>query len=408
MSDLRWSDLAAQVVAWHNRNPLARRISVMHLHSLGYVMLPFADASARPHVEAVLAPAGGEPIAPEAASASLRERAVARARRLAEGVAAQADDAPPLAPPPAALRPAFDEDFFPPFSQGRLRRFAARHAVAQSTPRGDVPVRRVKAESGLSAAAQFPRWLLTAQVDLGRTKTRVLVGAGDSPRVLGRRIVSPGRTLTVFALLGVMAGVASWVLDPPMQGHATARSAAAAATPASSVVATASAAAASVLLAQPSRSAPAPAAAVASSPASAPAAASMPGAPIDVEPQLGRVELPPIGPRVDQRRRAALAALGASAPLPNLGAPAATGKPAAQLAFAVSTRLMRTRSESDQVATAMRELLSKQAGASIRVEVVPAGDDWRVVGFPYAERNLAEKARALLASRGMKVQVIEF
>jgi hypothetical protein len=76
--------------------------------------------------------------------------------------------------------------------------------------------------------------------------------------------------------------------------------------------------------------------------------------------------------------------------------------------FAVATRLLRTRSESEQVAAAIRELLSKQPGPPVRVEVLAAGDDWRVVGWPYTDRALAEKARALLAARGMKVQVIDF
>ena len=59
----------------------------------------------------------------------------------------------------------------------------------------------------------------------------------------------------------------------------------------------------------------------------------------------------------------------------------------------------------------MRALLVTPATAGtppMQVEVLPAGEDWRVVGWPYADRALAEKARALLAARGMKVQVIDF
>ena len=69
---------------------------------------------------------------------------------------------------------------------------------------------------------------------------------------------------------------------------------------------------------------------------------------------------------------------------------------------------LRTRSESEQVAAAMRELLAKQSGSTVRVEVLPVGDDWRVVGWPYADRALAGTAQALLASRGMKLQDIDF
>ena len=77
-------------------------------------------------------------------------------------------------------------------------------------------------------------------------------------------------------------------------------------------------------------------------------------------------------------------------------------------AFALSTRPLRTRTESRQVADAMRALLASPAAPGLRVEVLPAGSDWRVIGWPYAERAQAERARALLAQRGLKVEVIEF
>ena len=77
----------------------------------------------------------------------------------------------------------------------------------------------------------------------------------------------------------------------------------------------------------------------------------------------------------------------------------------------MSTRVLRTRTEGEQVAAAMRALLvtpGTPGTPPMRVEVMPSGEDWRVVGWPYADRALAEKARALLAARGMKVQVIDF
>jgi hypothetical protein len=435
MNDLRWTELAAHVVAWHNRNPLARHISVMHVHSLGYVMLPFIDAAGGPAPVSVKPGSADEPLPPEAMAGSLRERAMARARMLADGAAAQADDAPPLPPPPAAVLPAFDEDFFPSHKLVQVRRFALKQAVAQPTPRGDVQVRKVKAQAGVPLAAQLPRWLLTAQVEIGRTKTRVLVGPGPSPAMLGRRLISPGRTVALFALAGVLAGVAGWVTD--RAGEVAVASPAAsgvAARPAPSApqaVASATAPELGPLQAHQAASGPvrithaaaAPTPSAEPGPASSPASssasppASWPERPIDVEPRLGKVDLPPIGTRIDERRRVAMAALQASAPASAVtgtvksgpvAAPVATAPHGLDLAFAVSTRIMRTRSESDQIATAMRELLVNPGGPKIRVEVVPAGDDWRVVGFPYADKALAEKARALLASRGMKVQVVEF
>lgn len=40
----RPEDVQAQVVAWHNRHPLARRIHASQVHSIGAVLLPFASA----------------------------------------------------------------------------------------------------------------------------------------------------------------------------------------------------------------------------------------------------------------------------------------------------------------------------------------------------------------------------
>ncbi len=448
MNELHWTELAAHVVAWHNRHPLARHIGVQHVHSLGYVMLPFvdADASASPAPASAAAPlAGGEPLPPEALAGSLRERAMARAQLQAQGAAAQPDDAPQRPAAPAHVRPAFEEDFIPPHTLKAVRRWAAKQAVAQTTPRGDVQVRKLRAEPGLDQADVLPRWVLTAQVEVGRTRTRVLVGPGAPPAVLGRRMISPGRTIALFALAGVLAGIAGWVADREPAGAVLAAAPAqAASTPAPqapSVMASVPAPDLEPMKAHRTESgavvvshqdAPAPAASAHSAVnVAAPAATASPAAqrPVDVEPRLGKIDLPSLGPRVDERRRraqetAASAAPVASAPPTAAPAPTAPPRPTAVHppapprnamapappgpSFAVTTRLLRTRSESDQVAAAIRELLASQPGPPVRVEVLAVGDDWRVVGWPFLDRALADKARALLAARGMKVQVIDF
>ena len=131
---------------------------------------------------------------------------------------------------------------------------------------------------------------------------------------------------------------------------------------------------------------------------------------MDVEPTLGRVSLPPIGPRADERRKAAEQAIEAQVASSRAmaAAAAAAAEAAASNAFAVSTRLLRTRTESEQIAAAMRALLVTAGMPQMHVEAMPAGEDWRVVGWPYANRAQAEKARLLLAARGMKVEVIGF
>ena len=76
--------------------------------------------------------------------------------------------------------------------------------------------------------------------------------------------------------------------------------------------------------------------------------------------------------------------------------------------FALSTRLLRTAAESEQLSAAMRKVLTAQGAADVRVEVIPVGDDWRVVGWPYTSRSQADKARAQLTARGLKVEVVDF
>ncbi|MDE2501901.1 MAG: hypothetical protein KGL18_02830, partial [Burkholderiales bacterium] len=89
-------------------------------------------------------------------------------------------------------------------------------------------------------------------------------------------------------------------------------------------------------------------------------------------------------------------------------ATAAPATPRAELKFAVTTRVMRTRAEAEQVAAAMGALLQTIDAGAVHTDILPVQDDWRVVGWPFARRQDADKARALLSARGMRVQVIAF
>ncbi len=80
----------------------------------------------------------------------------------------------------------------------------------------------------------------------------------------------------------------------------------------------------------------------------------------------------------------------------------------AAAAFALTTRLLRTRAEAEQVQVAMRSLLKTIGAVGVKVDVLPQGDDWRVVAMPFPQRAAVDKARALLVSRGMRVEVVDF
>ena len=108
---------------------------------------------------------------------------------------------------------------------------------------------------------------------------------------------------------------------------------------------------------------------------------------------------------------AAVAPLAPLAPpaaaLPARAPPVQTA-PSGAPVFAISTRALRTRAEADQVRVAMQALLQTLGHAQVRVDVLPQGEDWRVVALPFPQRADAEKGRALLASRGMRAVVVDF
>jgi hypothetical protein len=380
MSDPSAVDIAARVVAWHNRHPLARRLREADVFSVGHVALPYLDPAAAPPKHA----AGG--------AGSLRERAMARAREL-PGVLAPASGPP--------LQAAFSEDFTPPLGPTEVAAFGARHGIERPQPPDGAPVRRVPAH--VRSGGLTWRWLLTAELRAGSARTRVLLGSVPGAPVLGRRLWSLSRV----AALAALGGAAVALLLAMELGGAGEDEPASVALPPGAVVQPVAAVAS---MAAP---APASAAAVASAPveavASAPteatasaASAASPAAsrPIDVEPRLGKIDLPPIGGVVDARRRQAAAAAAASA-----AAPAAA---ASVPVFALATRPLRTRAESQQIAEALTTLLVVPGSPVQRVDVLPAGDDFRVVAWPYAGRTEAQQAQARLLARGHRLQVISF
>ncbi|MDP2007649.1 MAG: SPOR domain-containing protein [Rubrivivax sp.] len=531
MDDLRLAAVAARVVAWHNRHPLARRIGVAHVHAVGYVGLPFVGAVgvAAPTPASATVPAAvagdgdGEPIdlgALEAGTAeaalpeggSLRERAQARARQqaAAPGLPAAPADSPahalavaPVddAPPPAlaTLQPDFSEDFIDPLRPRAVARFAARAGQVRPRPPDDGPLRQVTPDGAHPGRLPARVYLLTAVIETDTRKSRVLLGTGLAAPVLGQRIFSGARMAVLAALSALVLGLPAWLLMPASPGPALL-----AALPAEA----AASAAALPPAASGAGDAPMPVAAIASPPATSEpsgaetshAAASVPvivasagqtaGQTAGIAPgplPAASAGVPPLPHAVAERatgapsirpviseadkalarqarqaarpeeRAAAAAGLpaapaptGAQATSPQASAPKTTAAPATAArapaplqqnaagapaapatvpataalpsppapataasvpvgaAFALSTRALRTRAEAEQVQVAMRSLLRTLGATSVKVDVLPQGDDWRVVGFPFPRRADADQARALLVSRGMRVEVVGF
>lgn len=424
MDPLRLNALLARVVAWHNRHPLARRISAAQVNSVGYVAIPFIG----PAPEAGAAPPQGA----DSPAASLRERLLARG-----------PDATPALPGPAGAggavgaagptapantqAPHFSEDFISPLRPRAVARWAAQHALALPQPPADAPVRTVPADATKPNTVLTLRYALTASVEVGARRSRVLLpldGDGDGA-LLGRRLPSPMRAggLAFGLLLAPALAATAWTLASRADvapGVATTP-----ATPAPVVASIPAATTAEVLptsaLAAPAAPAAAPPTAAASVAAPSTAAAPVvPDRPVDVEPRLGRIALPAIaGVDAAERSAARERRLAAPASLPTPASLSAAPTPAAQAtdlpptlptgtAWAVSTRMLRTRTEAQQIRDAMQALLAAGPHAPPRVELLAQGEDWRVVGWPYADRAQADAALAQLAARGMRVQVLQF
>jgi hypothetical protein len=150
-----------------------------------------------------------------------------------------------------------------------------------------------------------------------------------------------------------------------------------------------------------------------------------PQAPVDELPQSGHVALPALANLISDEAKAqarahrktlpaapaALAASSAPAVAAAQATDAAHRAPPAGPRFALATRLLRTRAEAEQFQAAMSALLrSGSVGlqGKVQTDILPEGEDWRVVGMPFAQRDEAEKTRRLLIARGMRVDVINF
>ncbi|MEO5733634.1 MAG: hypothetical protein ABIN96_15525 [Rubrivivax sp.] len=465
--------VAARVVAWHNRHPLARRIALAQVGHLGVVTLPFVVPPADPDPDSapVLKPNAESGSADAAADAPAVPSGQSRLRRWARKLRWHRSAVPHGAP-------AFDEDFLPPWRPAALARWAERHGEPDVAPPADIPVRAVP----VSVDPALPTrtvGVASAAIDLGALKSRVLIGNGHRAAILGRRLWSPVR-LSIAALLSTAAlgvgFVGLHVLHTPAdQPHAAATPAAAPQAVASTAAAVAAASAAS-----------APAATLAEQPApphdKPPAEAHLQAqaadtftqatkpspSPSQPQPQppkrpqplhsrsLGTAaQRPAIRPTLDDDSKAAardavaqarkelglpepVTASAAAAPTASGAAPSSAMAAAESTprtlagtapgtlastttatssaltlgpAFALSTRTLRTRAEAEQVMAAARALLAtvrSPGSAALQVEVLPVGDDWRVAAFPYPRKIDAERAVALLASRGMRVTVVDF
>jgi hypothetical protein len=256
MDELRPDELAAVVAAWHNRHPLARRITPAQVQGVGWVALPFVQ---RPGAAPWAAPDGGVPVLTQSVDAAgapaagrLRDRAQARAQGQSAtpgaAVAPTAGSWPQRllaqarhglqalrqAPVRArqalqaarqqvaqqrlrakALQPAFSEDFIAPISPRQVAGWALRHGQLHVRNAG-LPMREVRPDAawGRQDTGLVTLYLATAAVELGSRRVRVLLPARGGA-TLGPRLLSPQRAAAALGLLAAIGlGIARPAVPP--------------------------------------------------------------------------------------------------------------------------------------------------------------------------------------------------
>ena len=340
------------------------------------------------------------------------------------------------------LRAAFSRDFIWPLTPKQVARWAQRHGQAQPLAPADWPRRRVDTDGqrlsqarqkGLAHTVQLH--VLTAAIGVGDRRIRVLMdaqGAVIGPRAYSRARIGAATSLLMAGVLGVGWGL--WWPTPAADADAPALAALAASAPASATasapalgdaVSAPTAVAASAVVEVPvaavvlapaasaNLAAPAWPASATQTPLPAQAAVSAgqdaAATPAQAQAEPGSDSAPPVAsirpalsPEVRQQARLQGEQLRASPP-------AVASAPAPAPVYAVVSRPTTERSSAARSLALMR-------ASSMRLppplpdhgELMRSQGEWRAAWWPFASLADAERARVLLAGRGLKADVVEF
>ncbi len=449
-------DVAARVVAWHNRHPLARRIDVKDVHSLGVVALPWSTAGATEPPTSRLERLKGPVLA-----------LVAKLRR----------KPPPVDAEPATrsepLRAAFSEDFIPGTPTARIAAFVRQHGREDSPAPDHWPMRQVHSDADVTDTWLY---ILTAAIGTDGQRPRLLLSAAPRAVVLGRRMWDRRRMMVAgvagLLLVAGLVGIGLWVRSRQAPAHDAAAAPAVAASAASTPQATASAppsaasvpeaAASSVAAASSATSADAASAAMAhasspSHPGHAASAAEAPeaaasgsaSAPAASGSGAATASLGPAssGSHDEQslERRETARTLSTKEPestgrlsptrSPLGGAPAnrpAESPPPAASSisefltqdrqddartkpprhFALMSRGARSRAAAEallpRVQAAAKAIDVDPDDRNVHIEVIQAKGGWHAVWWPFPDQRSATEARWALALKGVTVDLVDF
>lgn len=391
--------LAEQIVDWHNRHPLARRIAVGEVNAVGVVALPFVRASAEAGglVEPVLTEAVGFDelaAAPPPSPLALLGQRLRGAVRL------------PGRRPQTQWR-TFSEKFLPGVGLARVERFALAHGFAEPPAEPEAqPWRVIVIDERLAATHSgwpFELYLATAGIEAGGRRTRVLAGRGIPSEILGRRLWDPLRLGAAAAVLALLAAAGAWLLWPGP-----------AAEPVPAPAAAASAASAPV--APPSAPASQAEAASAPEPASSEAEPQPDIRPHLVERSDGKPRPPLLSSEPAAEAPAEKAVEKAPEPPPAASAPAPADPRLPGMAQSPQQLVVALVGPPGSKAEAEALLKKMQAGlvgvhsnpAMLQGDVIQTPEGWRATVWPFASREQAQLINATLVARGYKTRAVNF
>ena len=327
------------------------------------------------------------------------------------------------------LQAAFSRNFIWPLSPARVARWTRKHGQTTPVAPPDWPRRQVEPDALLLAAARrrglqhgLHLHLLTAAIGVGDRRIRVLIGAHGAilgPRAYSRPRVAAATSLLTLALLGTGWGVLR--PGPGVQDNGLAAVAVAGAVNAASAPA---ALAAAPLPAQPpdarasdidnapaEASLPAPSAEPRGDEAPPPALAA---AAASASAPMGRIK--PLLSEEDRQAARQQAAVLRGTPINEAPPAAAAPRPAhtanmadAAPVYAVVTRARRQHQSAAQDLALLRSVAKRLSGPlPVHGELMQNQGEWRAAWWPFANLADAERARVLLAGRGLKAEVVAF
>lgn len=198
--------LSSQLAAWHNRHPLARHVRAQDVHTMGVVALPFMRSGPPREAQEPVLDEPGSDAAPASFTQPPRPGLLQRLLSWRPGRKT-----------PRERWPVFSEQFVVGLSAAQAGEFARRYGYSQRPDDGSWPLRNIPVDEAMAAqgpvdgGGAWPEevYLLSAAIDAGPGRTRVLVaqGAGLRLYIRGPRCLHPLKVGAFGLLMALLLGL---------------------------------------------------------------------------------------------------------------------------------------------------------------------------------------------------------